>query len=1367
MLISSSAFSAVDNQFIKSLDASRITLAGSLGKAAMFAVQADDDDDLEIFTTASSIAHYDNDRRDIGNDHWILLDRSASDTDYNIIARGELQSPGNYYLAPKTVRAYLSSFQVNHQKILLGHDKGKLTTIEFVDNPDSNQHTILSNTLLLTDILPNEGADLGLGFDPNEDGINSIVSLTGTNKQEYIILCTDGLIHAYDETQKSIISSVNYVEIGKGCLTGNIDYEKVNDEYDEELIVSTGYVYTFNGLNFVEKIEFKNTFEFDPKNSHLANIDDDLALELLQQMGSTEISPDGSNLVRSAVNYKSLTNASPWVLMPSTANADYHFDVVDSDDNGISDILFNYIDYEVTPNQVKIVQVAWDTNLDSHIIKNEVNSPLPELATIKYLPTTLTNGTPSNYYYFLANTTGDTPSATKHNPLNPLLSRLNSDLSVSWSGLISTAAKSFDIIAKTQADNTLNDFNLVQLEQANLDGNEDYFFTYKKFDITNFDMVDIILPDFLDNEITSVNVLSAFDLDVDGIDELHIAGQASYTTPSGIILSSNLDGSDYGRIDALNNITNMQFGNYNNSLTPDIFASEYGYEDGTSVSYLFHFDNISTALGNYDTEALIFSEKTDFNKAIPLNIKGDNKLEILGINDKNLYSYNLNPLDGENDSYHLNGQDLSNFTPIKLHSRDYNFALASSASGLLYLIEPKNMEILVVKQACDEEFSIINSIRADNNADVALAVCGQTLKSWFISYDEEILDHGYTLVDLPDYDLGNVTTYEGQIIPLTTDEGISLITLFKNQYLRLSINNEMFNDDDDDGYLNFQDHFPTETSQWSDDDLDGLGDNPAPASNPDPSLNDIDNDGVLDDADPDNNPENDFDPSNDSDNGAPIFINTFDTVHTSSANTLTTISIITPTATDVFDDHNATDILISASTNGLALSQKIDNHEIDLVSGRHSILWKATDNAGNTTSANQIVNLYPSVAFTQSTSTIGEGQSSIIEVTLSGESPVYPFDVEVTVNSTSANNADVNEDITTNLTVRFESSETSKTFTLSALDDDIAESDETLTLSIADTFSANSWTINPVKNTHILTIVDVNEAPVVSIESEQNGAKTTSPDHISGIITLSSIVTDANNIDAHTYLWDLSSLGLGNSLLNTVTISPEVITPGVYTFTLTVTDNGLPAKSTMATFTLNYIYGDSDADGVADNLDKFPTNPNEWADNDGDGFGDEEEDRFPEDATEHADDDNDGTGNNADPFDDNPNETKDTDNDGVGDNSDAFPKDFNEQVDSDGDKVGDNTDAFPKDPSEQYDSDGDGVGNNADAFPQDPKETKDSDGDRVGDNSDLFPFDAKRSKEEKVEEKEKEEDGFGSGGSLPFFWLLILLPLLIVKRKTY
>ncbi|GAB6906643.1 exported hypothetical protein [Desulfosarcina cetonica] len=89
---------------------------------------------------------------------------------------------------------------------------------------------------------------------------------------------------------------------------------------------------------------------------------------------------------------------------------------------------------------------------------------------------------------------------------------------------------------------------------------------------------------------------------------------------------------------------------------------------------------------------------------------------------------------------------------------------------------------------------------------------------------------------------------------------------------------------------------------------------------------------------------------------------------------------------------------------------------------------------------------------------------------------------------------------------------------------------------------------------------------------------------------------------------------------------------------------------------------DSDGDDIDDHLDKFPNDPEEWSDSDGDGIGDNAD----------IDDDNDGVNDNMDMFPLDPNESSDSDGDGVGDNSDNCPDIANpNQADSDGDGIGD------------------------------------------------------------------------------------------------
>ena len=190
---------------------------------------------------------------------------------------------------------------------------------------------------------------------------------------------------------------------------------------------------------------------------------------------------------------------------------------------------------------------------------------------------------------------------------------------------------------------------------------------------------------------------------------------------------------------------------------------------------------------------------------------------------------------------------------------------------------------------------------------------------------------------------------------------------------------------------------------------------------------------------------------------------------------------------------------------------------------------------------------------------------------------------------------------------------------------------------------------------------------------------------------------------------------------------------------------------------------DSDNDGWSNDGDLFTNNPTQWADRDGDGYGDNQStnaspsDAFPADGTQWEDADGDGHGDNpygtqGDWFPYDPSRWQDSDADGIADEDDAFDNENSQSEDRDGDGYGDNpngnrADQFPDDPLEWFDNDGDGFGNNQDAFPTDGTQWNDTDGDGHGDNpfgsqGDWFPDNPDRWQDSDRDGVAEEDDAF-------------------------
>lgn len=200
---------------------------------------------------------------------------------------------------------------------------------------------------------------------------------------------------------------------------------------------------------------------------------------------------------------------------------------------------------------------------------------------------------------------------------------------------------------------------------------------------------------------------------------------------------------------------------------------------------------------------------------------------------------------------------------------------------------------------------------------------------------------------------------------------------------------------------------------------------------------------------------------------------------------------------------------------------------------------------------------------------------------------------------------------------------------------------------------------------------------------------------------------------------------------------------------------------------------DTDGDGWANEDDLFPLNSTQWADRDGDGFGDNPDgagpDACPDDAGQSTMDgklgcpdmDGDNWPDDIDSFPNDSTQWNDTDEDGFGDSPEGTDADdcvetFGNStlggilgcIDSDGDGYADSIDKLPDEYSQWADFDNDGYGDNPDGVSPDGCPTipgtsyldvlgcSDFDSDGWSGNTDAFPFNASQW-------FDQDQDGYG------------------------
>ena len=262
--------------------------------------------------------------------------------------------------------------------------------------------------------------------------------------------------------------------------------------------------------------------------------------------------------------------------------------------------------------------------------------------------------------------------------------------------------------------------------------------------------------------------------------------------------------------------------------------------------------------------------------------------------------------------------------------------------------------------------------------------------------------------------------------------------------------------------------------------------------------------------------------------------------------------------------------------------------------GNHTIVWRASDAAGNEKTENQEINILPKVRFAGSLY-IGEGQNIQLPIGLNGEAPSYPVLLNFSVQGTAGSS---DHDLIAGQVSIDSGTQTHISF--NTLVDNQFEEDETLNVTLD---SASAQVVLEAAEFKLM-IVDRNVPPMVSTGLIQNSQSVAVIYQDQGSFTISGQASDANNDDL-TWVFNevqgqlnLSTVQGGS--VNTV-LDPASLAVGFYQLHITVSDGQHDIKQSLvfhikATAPV-LTTADTDGDGIDDITEGL-------IDSDGDGLAD-------------------------------------------------------------------------------------------------------------------------------------------------------------------
>jgi hypothetical protein len=308
-------------------------------------------------------------------------------------------------------------------------------------------------------------------------------------------------------------------------------------------------------------------------------------------------------------------------------------------------------------------------------------------------------------------------------------------------------------------------------------------------------------------------------------------------------------------------------------------------------------------------------------------------------------------------------------------------------------------------------------------------------------------------------------------------------------------------------------------------------------------------------------------------------------------------SLLTAFPLSTFGQASASDD-IDGTLNAQILSvngkpPQIENNRLLLHSGRHLIVWQAEDNAGNRGIAQQQVDILPRANFTVNQSG-SEGLTLAVEVALNGDAPEYPVEIPFSLSGSAIEGSDYSN-LTHKIVIeQLQASDNQQlpkgSITLNLnTDAENAEGNETIIFTMNKDSLSNA--IAGKKTQHIVTILEENKPPKVSLNIEQNQKKGRKVTKSGGNVTVTAQAIDPNG-DNLTYTWTADSLSniaeTPSDDPSTFIFDPSLVNTGNYNISVAVNDGIAAATERKRSIKIKTVVftaignTDSDGDGILD-----------------------------------------------------------------------------------------------------------------------------------------------------------------------------------------